>query len=481
MKYCDIAVIGSGPGGQKAAIQAAKAGRSVILIERAAAVGGGCVHYGTIPSKTLREAALQLAGVRRVISGANLELGTDFEVENLMTRLGSVVSQHETYMADQLKRNNIELVIGTATFQDRGVIEVSSGGGARELIEFDGAVIATGSRPRRPAFAEIDHDVIFDSDSILAIERLPRSLVVLGAGVIAAEYASIFACLGVDVTMVDNRDRPIPFIDPELTERFISAFLSAGGTYLPKQQISAVRRTAGAAVVELDGERPRHLESEAALVALGRLANRDGLNLNALEIEVSERGTIIVDDNGWTGVDKIYAIGDVIGPPSLASTSMDQGRRAARSLIGLPASHSPNLIPAGVYTIPAISCVGLSEAVAREKYGDAIVGRAPYAEIARGCISGDRDGLIKLIFEPAQQRLVGVHIIGTSAAELVHVGQVALVAGWTIDDLIDNVFNFPTFAEGYRIAALSAGKAAKVAAERDDGVLRMKRASAALG
>jgi NAD(P) transhydrogenase len=451
--HCDVLVIGAGPAGQKAAIQSVKSGRTTVLLEQETTVGGACVHRGTIPSKTLRESAVQLARLHRHEATSNVEPRRDREVASLMTSLDRVVSAHVGYMGRQVDRNHVVRYCGRARFLSERLVELQSVTGQRSRFTADTIIIATGSRPRTPAEIPIDHENILDSDSILSMLYLPRSLTVLGGGVIASEYASIFASLGVKVTMIDRAPRPLVFMDHELVGKFVGAFEAADGRYLGNQSILRV---------EFDGvsEVSTHLRggetivADKLLVALGRVANIDELNLAAAGLAPTERGVLAVDDNCRTVVPHIYAVGDVIGPPSLAATAMEQGRRAARHAQGKSPGHSPEMIPIGIYTIPEMASVGLGEEEGIRRFGSILSGRARFDEVARGQISGITDGLLKLIADPLGKRLLGVHIVGDGATELVHVGQMALVAGMEVDAFVENIFNFPTLAEAYRVAAL---------------------------
>ncbi len=451
----DFAVIGSGPGGQKAAICAAKAGKKVVLVEREHHSGGACVHHGTIPSKTLRETALALRSLERRTGGVlKASLGEGLEVSSLMTRLNDVVGAHQTYIEGQLRRNEIAVWHGHARFLTEHELEVSAPNGVRRILRAQHVVLASGSRPRTPSGVEIDHEHVLDSDSILSMTYLPRTLIILGAGVIASEYASIFASLGVEVRMVDPGARPMAFLDTELTDAFLASFVAAGSRFTPKRKVvSAKYDGVERCVVQLDdGET---LFADKVLCALGRIANVDRLGLEAIGVRTSARGFVEADADLRTSVRSIYAVGDVIGPPSLASSAMEQGRRAARHALGLPNDKAVvAMIPFCAYTIPEIASVGLSCAEAIEKHGGAIVGRAPYSEIARAHVSASGDGLIKLVATPDGRRLVGVQVVGEGASELVHIGQMAMIGGCDVDVLIEATFNFPTLAEGYRIAAL---------------------------
>ena len=449
----DVLVIGSGPAGQKAAIQAVKAGRSVLLIEHERTVGGACVHRGTIPSKTLRESAAQATRLARDASIWGVPPRAGVEVASLMARLDQVVAAHTHYMGRQIDRNGIERHHGRARFLSEHVVETVTVGGDRAEFTADVIVVATGSRPRNPPEIPIDQENILDSDSILSMLYLPSSLTVLGGGVIASEYASVFAALGVKVTMIDRADRPLKFMDGELVGKFVQAFQRAGGTYIGEQSIGGVRFDGVSQVVTTlsDG---RVVTSDKLLVALGRAANVDELNLAAAGLGANARGLLAVDEHCRTAKPHIYAVGDVVGPPALAATAMEQGRRAARHALGLDEGAGADTIPIGIYTIPEMASVGLGEEEATKRGGAALVGRARFDEVARGQISGITDGLLKLVADASGRRLLGVHIVGEGATELVHVGQMALLGQMSVDTFVDNIFNFPTLAEAYRVAAL---------------------------
>jgi len=453
MKSYDVAVIGSGPAGQKAAIAAAKNGQTVAMIERERLVGGACVHRGTIPSKTLRETALQLASVQRFRDVMTIEMSPHVEVATLMARLDEVTSSHATFMSDQLVRNRVEVITGRASFVSATELAVKQVRGPALAITASTIIVATGSRPRQPPEIPVDHEHLLDSDSILSMIYLPKSLTVLGAGVIASEYASIFAALGTKVTIVDNGHAPVSFMDPELSAAFVTDFEATGGRYLPKEKIAECYWD-GASAVVTKLESGEEIRSEKLLCALGRLANVEDLGLAAAGVEQSKRGHIVVNEHCQSSVPHIYAVGDVIGHPALASTSMEQGRRAASHALGIPVGHGASYIPIGIYTIPEMSSIGITEAEAREKFGNCTIGRASFSEVARGQISGGHDGLLKLVADEHGDKLLGAHIVGKGACELVHVAQIALIAGWSVEAFVENIFNFPTLAEAYRIAAL---------------------------
>jgi len=453
----DLIVIGSGPAGQKAAIQGAKAGKRVALIEQNREVGGACVYQGTIPSKTLRESALQMVQFLQAGDVFEFRMRDDVKIASLMTRLDKVVRAHGAFMKEQIDRNGIERFHGRAQFVSDREVQVNGLDGQHIFVTAPCIVIATGSRPRVPDNIPIDHEHILDSDSILSLVYLPKSLTVLGGGVIASEYASVFALLGVHVTMVDTADRPLKFLDQDLTDEFCGAFEKTGGQYRGLQRIKTVRWD-GFSKVTTVLESGETLESEKMLVALGRVANLEHLNIQAAGLHPTTRGLISVNAHCQTTVPHIYAVGDVIGPPSLASCSMEQGRRAVCHALGLETGVAPENIPMGIYTIPEMSSVGLSEQEAKEKLGGAIIGRARFHEIARGQISGMTNGLLKMIADSKGQQLLGVHIVGEGATELIHIGQMGLLHHIHIDQFIENIFNFPTLAEAYRVAALDIAK-----------------------
>lgn len=450
----DFAVIGSGPAGQKAAICAAKAHRSVIVVERESQSGGACVRHGTIPSKTLRETALALRSLDRRTGGViQVSLREDVEVASLMTRLDEVVGAHQRYIGEQLRRNDVAVWQGNARLVDPHLVDVTSPNGSTRRIRAKHIVLAAGSRPRTPEGIEVDHDRVLDSDSILSMTYLPRSLIVLGAGVIASEYASILATLGVKVTMIDRGARPLSFLDPELTDAFLKSFTATGSRFLPEQRVKSARYD-GISNCEVILENGERITADAVFCALGRVANIDSLGLETIGVKTTPRGLVAVDEFGVTSVPHIYAVGDIIGPPALASTAMEQGRRAVRHALGLRADKSAiAAIPFCAYAIPEIASVGMTEVEAAEKHGRAIVGRAHYREIARAHVSAYGDGLIKLITSATGQ-LLGVQIVGECASELIHVGQMALIAGQNVEIFIEATLNFPTLAEGYRVAAL---------------------------
>ena len=453
MTRCDFLVVGGGPAGQKAAVQAAKAGSQVVLVEQDSALGGACVRRGTIPSKTLRETALALEGFRRRSGGVfPVVLDEQQQVDSLMLRKDDVLAAHDRFLGDQLRRNGVDVWHGRARFVDAHTLEVQPVVGAPRRVSAPIIIIATGSRPRTPPGIPVDHEHVLDSDSILSLAYLPRSLAVLGAGVIACEYASIFAALGVSVTVIDKAPRPLGFLDEEITDRWVSSF---GGRFIGQVGVARVEWD-GVSQVVTTLDSGEQVVTEKLLCALGRVANVEQLNLPAAGLQPTTRGLVEVDAHGRTAVSHIYAVGDAVGPPSLASTSMEQGRRAALHALGLPAPASSDLIPVGVFTIPEMAAVGLTEKQAAERHKRVVVGRARFDEVARGIIAAVPEGLLKLVVDVESRKLLGIHIVGEGAAELVHVGQMALIGGLPVETFVEHTFNFPTLAEAYRIAALDA-------------------------
>ena len=450
----DVVVVGSGPAGQKAAVQAAKAGRRVCIVEREHGVGGACVHRGTIPSKTLRETALHVTELRRRLGAhVRIEIPPDLQLATLMDRMQAVVDANVAFQTRQLQRNGIETVHGRARFVDPHTLAVDSVHGAVRHLRGEWIVIASGSRPRTPADVPVDHEHVFDSDSILDMAYLPRSLTVLGGGVIACEYATIFAALGVQVTMIDRAARPLAFLDPEVLERFVAAFEAHPGcTFVGGARLQRVAWDGSDVVTVLDNG--WQVRSQKLLCALGRVANVEDLAIGNAGLALDERGRIPVDSQCRTRVPHVFAAGDVIGPPSLASASMEQGRRAMRAALSLPVPAQQELIPVGIYTLPEIASVGESEADAVAAGALVAVGRARFGELARAQIAGTADGLLKLVVDAATLRVRGCQIVGEGATELVHLAQLAMLTDAPVTLFVDKTFNFPTLAEAYRVAAL---------------------------
>lgn len=449
----ELLVIGGGPGGQKAAIAAAKAGQQVTLVESGRDVGGACVHTGTIPSKALRQLALEARGMDDSLDEA-IEGERIIPLAELKERGEAVRAGHSHFMRAQLERNGIRIERGRGRFESEHVVSVTTPRGTVTKFEAQRIIIATGSRPRIPDDFSIDHEHVLDSDSILSLSYVPESLVVLGGGVIACEYASIFATLGSRVTIVDRAPRPLAFLDPELSAGFVEAFERRGGSYVPEARATGIEWDGFSQnMVALEGG--RFLEASKVLVALGRVGCLPELSLENAGLEANARGLLDTDADLRTAVSHIYAIGDVIGPPALATTAMEQGRRAAAHAVGQPIAEGVAALPVGIYTIPDIATVGLTEDEAREQGIEPAIGRARFDEVARALINRRTEGWLKIVADRTDGRILGVQILGENATDLIHVGQVALHAAWTADDFVENAFNFPTLTEAYRVASLA--------------------------
>jgi NAD(P) transhydrogenase len=455
-KDFDLICLGSGPAGQKAAIQAAKAGFRACIVEREPLVGGSCLLSGTIPSKALREQALRYRRMQGSASSLAVELRGDAPLSALLHGVDIVIAAQDQYLLAQLKRNSVELIRGKGVFLDAHRIEVQHLDGSRSLLHAPRVLLATGSRPRHVAAIEVDHEHVVDSDSILSLPYIPRSMLVLGSGVIACEYASIFAALGSRVTMLDKATEPLGFLDAPLRAGFLSAFRAMGGEYRAGAEIESARFD-GFSQVEVTlragGSASEVLAADIVFAAFGRVANLDGIGLDALKLGISQRGTVQVSERFETNIPGVFAAGDAIGPPALACAAADQGRRAALVALGLPPPPASSLVPSGVYTIPEIACVGLSQSEAASKKIDIIEGRADFSEVARAHIAGEPKGFLTLLCERSSGRVLGVQVLGEGATDLVHLGQAAIAAGSTADFFIDQISNFPTMTEAYRIAA----------------------------
>jgi NAD(P) transhydrogenase len=448
----DLIVIGCGPAGEKAGAQAAYFGKRVAVIERADAVGGSCINTGTVPSKTLRESALYFSGLKqRGLYGIDYSLKENLTVHDFMHHEREVVEMERRRILKNLELHRIELVRGQASFEDPHTIAVSGSSGTRRL-HGDVILISTGSKPHRPPEIAFDDIHVFDSDTFLQMDRIPKSLAVIGGGVIGCEYASIFMALGVNVTLVDGRDRLLPFLDAEISERLRERLAALGMNFWFNERPIKIQSTPSG--VDLVMKSGKTLQTESALFAAGRRAAVDGLGLEKAGLAINDRGYIAVDDNYRTAVSHIYAAGDVIGFPALASTSMEQGRVAVCHAFGFQYKQRvASMLPMGIYTIPEISAAGETEESCEEKKIDFCVGRALYSNNARGHISGDTSGMLKLIFARADKKLLGVSIIGEIATELIHIGMTVLDKNLTIDEFIEQVFNYPTLSETYKYAA----------------------------
>ena len=453
MRQFDLVVIGSGPAGEKGAAQAAYFGKRVALVECVPELGGACINTGTLPSKILRESALYFSGLKqRGLYGIDYSLREGLTVQNFTHRKDVLVGMEREKIRANLAAHGIELVSGTASFEDAHTVSVTRSAGGVEQLRGEAILIATGSRPHRPAEIPFDDEAIFDSDSILKMGRIPRSLVVVGGGVIGCEYASIFTALGVEVALVDGRDRVLPFLDAEISAALRERLAGLGVKFYLGERMGPIERTKQGVKISMPAGTA--IEMEAALFAAGRRGAVDELRLEKAGLAVNKRGYIEVNRSYQTAVPSVYAAGDVIGFPALASTSMEQGRVAACHAFGFDYKQRlASMLPMGVYTIPEISAVGESEETCREKKIEYEVGRARYANNARGLIAGDPAGLLKLIFRREDHLLLGVHIIGETATELIHLGMMVLESGGSINLFIDFVFNYPTLSEMYKYAA----------------------------
>jgi NAD(P) transhydrogenase len=456
MSRFDFVVIGSGPAGRRAAVQAAKLGNSVLVLEKGRRVGGVSVHTGTIPSKTLRETVLNLTGWReRGFYGRAYRVKQDIGAEDLQARLHMTLDHEVDVLEHQFARNAVRTLRAAARFIDAHTIEATTDSGEIQIIEGERFLIAVGTRPHRPPEIPFDGRRVLDSDEMIEIAKLPRSLTVIGAGVIGVEYATIFSALDVSVSLVEPRASFLDFVDQELIQDFVHQLRDRG---------IAIRLGAKVAKVELENDRPvttlengRRVNSEMLLYAAGRVGNTDSLNLPACGITVDHRGRLKVDPRTFqTEQPHIYAAGDAIGFPSLASTSMEQGRIAACHAFGLPMPPAPEYFPYGIYSVPEISTVGLTEEEVKAKGLAYECGIARFRETSRGHIMGLNTGMMKMIFSVETRRLLGVHIVGEGATELIHIGQAVLNLKGTLDYFIENTFNYPTLAEAYKIAALDA-------------------------
>ncbi len=449
----DLVVIGSGPAGEKGAAQAAYFSKRVALVERAPHVGGAGINTGTLPSKTLRETALYFSGLRqRGLYGIDCSLRENLTVGLLMHREQAVVQNERRIVQGNLDRHQIEAVQGEARFADAHTVRVLLPNGGQRDLTTGIVLIATGSSPLHPAGVPFDRKVIHDSDSILQMDRIPKAMVVVGGGVVGSEYASIFAALGVRVTLVDSRSRPLPFVDREIALRLQQQLEGLGLRFVFNDRVARVTVRGDGADLDLKaGERIR---CDIVLFAAGRQSNVNGLGLEDLGVRMGERGLIHVNENFQTSVPHIYAAGDVVGFPALASTSMEQARVAMVHAFNLRYKDrvSP-VLPLAVYTVPEISMVGLSEDACQEHRIPYLVGRALYEQNPRGQIVGDMSGMLKLVFSPADKKLLGAHLIGELASELVHLGAHVITAGGTIDAFIDAVYNYPTLSDVYKYAA----------------------------
>jgi NAD(P) transhydrogenase len=454
MRTYDMIVIGSGPAGQRAAIQGAKCGRHVVLVEQREIVGGVCVNTGTIPSKTMREAVLHLSGFEyQGIYGVNYHVKDKITMADLGFRISQVIKTESDVMQSQLARNGVDVLHGRGSFLSPTQVRVENPRGQADL-EAKVIIVATGTKPAVSPTVPINGRNILNSDQILCMAEIPKTLIVVGGGVIGVEYACMFAILGVRVILVEKRPRLLEFADSEIVEALSYHLRDHRVTLRLNEEVASVAETPeGGVVANLQSN--KRIVGDCLLYAVGRSGNVDDLNLAAAGIEADNRGRIPVDLDYQTKVAGIYAVGDVIGFPSLASVSMEQGRTAAAHAFGLKLHSNPATYPYGIYTIPAISFTGKTEEKLTEEDVPYEVGLAYYRETARGQIKGDTTGRLKIIFHRETREVLGVHIIGDEAAELVHIGQAVMILKGTVDYFADTVFNYPTLAECYKIAAFN--------------------------
>ena len=457
LEQFDLVVVGSGPAGEKGAAQAAYYGKSVALVERAPEVGGTSVHTGTLPSKTLRETALYLTGFRhRQLYGMSVRLDRKKSLRQLVSRLREVTDLQTHQINRNLNRHDISLVPGSAVFEDAGTIAVVDGGQVTRRLSAAAFLIATGSSPMPPRGIDIRDADVVDSDRILDLDRVPRTMTVVGGGVIGCEYACLFAALGTRITLVEGRDRLLGGTDEELSLALQLSLERMGAEVLLGDAVESVERLPErkTSALRLKLKSGRVLRADKVLFSAGRSGNTGGLNLKAVGVEVTERGHISVNEHFQTSVPHIYAAGDVIGFPALASVSMEQGRVAVCHAFQIAYKTCvSSVLPYGIYSIPEISSVGPSEQELKEKGIAYEIGRARFENNARGQITGDADGVIKLLFDPESRRLLATHILGEHATELIHIPMFVISSGGTINEFIDAVFNFPTLAEAFKYAA----------------------------
>ena len=452
--HYDLLVIGSGPAGQKGAIAASKLGKSVAVIDREDMIGGVSLHSGTIPSKTLREAILYLSGLeQRAFYGKDYAVKDRINRNDLRVRIRKVLDREVEVIRDQFKRNHIKFLNGTAQFINPHLLEITSDSG-HSRVSGEHILIACGTRPAHHPEIPVDGVKIFDVDQLRLLEELPREVIVVGAGVIGLEFAAMFAALNMKVTVIEQRNEILGFVDHEITERLQYHMRNLGVTFRLGEKVVSVKQDQSDKVVA-------HLESRkkvrghTLLYSVGRETNADMLNLDNAGISTDARGRIKVSEFYQTEITHIYAAGDIVGFPALAATSMEQGRIASYHMFGYPVRHTPELLPYGIYTIPEISMVGKTEKQLTEEKIPYEFGMARYGELARGQIHGDQIGMLKILFDPDELHILGVHAIGESATELIHIGQSVIALNGTLEYFRDTVFNYPTLAEAYKVAALN--------------------------
>ncbi len=462
MRHCDLCVIGSGPGGQKAAIQAAKLGKDVVLIERMEAVGGVAIHTGTIPSKSLREAVLALTSAQQHGPEGDRVLGPDKTLARLMEYCQRVIRAEADLVRNQMRSNGIEVLHGHGSFLDAHTVQCDGPRGVDRVVA-EKVVIAVGTTPAKPDSIAFDRETIITSDELARLDRLPRTMIIVGGGVIGTEYASMLAALGVRVTLVEARPRLLDFIDQEIGEALQYHLRQAGCTLRMGEKVVTIKsieaprgaRANDGVLAEATLESGKTLVAEALMYAIGRQGATAGLNLPAAGLAADNRGRVEVNAHYQTAIPHIYAVGDVVGFPALASTSMEQGRMAALHMFDQPGETVPDLLPYGIYSIPEISMVGWTEERLTKEGVPYEAGIAQYKEIARGQLLGDEVGMLKLLIHQESKALLGVHCIGTNATELIHIGQAVMAYKGTVEYFVNTVFNYPTLAECYKVAAFN--------------------------
>jgi NAD(P) transhydrogenase len=459
MRHFDCVVIGTGPAGQRAAIQAAKLGKKVAIIEKNNVLGGAAINTGTIPSKALREAVLYLTGInKRGLFGESYRVKRNITISDLTYVSQQVVHHELELIRDYFDRNNIELIWGSARFDQEKVIFVDRPDDF-EVVSGDIFIIATGTQPARPASVPFDDKTIFTSDGLLKLEHIPRTMIVVGGGVIGTEYACMLAALGVKVTLVEGRHQVLGFLDDEITEAFQYQMRRMGITLRLGEKVAKIEPLANSgetgASVLATLESGKTLRSQTLLYAVGRQGTTGALRLDHAGLTADDRERLKVNEHYQTAVPHIYAVGDVIGFPALASTAMEQGRLAVCHAFGVPTRSIPELFPYGIFAVPEISMVGKTEEQLTEAGIPYEAGIAQYRELARGQLLGDVDGMLKLLIHQENHKILGVHAIGTGATELIHIGQAVMALEGTVDYFINNVFNYPTLAEAYKVAALN--------------------------
>src|ERR1700730_4298765 len=451
----DLVVIGSGPAGQKGAIAVAKERKRVDLIDRAVMMGGVSVHTGTIPSKTLRETIFQLTDLAvKALYGNTSQSRPNISVQDLSSRVNGIIMRETEVVRAQLTRNGVAIYEGTARFADSHTVEIQ-GDGEGIRVKGENILVACGTRPAHSPDIPFDNHRIVDTDHLSGLGRIPKEIIVIGAGVVGLEYASFMAALGADVTLIDQRPVVLEFADREIVEALLYHLRQLGVTFRLGEKVAKVGIDAKADFVFAELESGKKVHGDALIYAVGRQANGDQLHLEAAELAADSRGRLKVNEFFQTEVSHIYAAGDVIGFPALASTSMEQGRLAASHMFQIPFEHMPDLFPYGIYTIPEISMVGQNEEALTANRIPYEVGIARYSELAKSMMLGDDAGMLKLLFHPETHKLLGVHALGQRATEIIHIGQAVLFYGGSVEYFRDMVFNYPTLAEAYKVAALN--------------------------